>query len=222
MNKKISDLIDRCDFTGDIQIDAFQLLVDKGLKDVAEHSLKVAETAKKIAEKYNCDKEKAFVCGCLHDIGNIIPIIERESFCGEFNIQVLNEEAIAPSLLHPKISRALASLIFNVDDLEILNAIGCHSTLRENAGKLDMILFVADKISWDSNHNMHFIDDIVKGLEVSIECGAFAYLNFLLSDKEKVKVIHPFTLEAYNDLQCRVPTSLKGAPSVAHSEQEAT
>jgi len=34
--------------------------------------------------------------------------------------------------------------------IEVLNAIECHSTLRENANKIDLILFIADKLSWDS------------------------------------------------------------------------
>lgn len=180
--------------TGDIQKDALRLLSVHGLDEVAEHSLKVANEAKRIAECFGASEEKAFVAGLLHDLGNIIPLQERVSFCNCFGIQVFEEEKIIPSMLHPKVSRVIASEVFHVDT-DICNAIECHSTLKAYAGKLDLVLFVADKVSWDRVYNAEFIEEMLKGMETSLEYSAIAYLEYLCSGK--AKILHPWTIEAY-------------------------
>ncbi len=43
----------------------------------------------------------------------------------------------------------MAQEIFGVTDTLILNAVGCHTTLRAQPTTLDKVLFVADKLVWD-------------------------------------------------------------------------
>lgn len=52
-------------------------------------------------------------------------------------------------IIHQKISKEMARDIFNIMDQEILDAVGCHTTLKKNSTILDKVLFVADKIEWD-------------------------------------------------------------------------
>jgi HD superfamily phosphohydrolase YqeK len=33
--------------------------------------------------------------------------------------------------------------------IDILDSISCHTTLKANPAKLDMLLFISDKIKWD-------------------------------------------------------------------------
>ena len=96
------------------------------------------------------------------------------------------------------LSLIIARDVFRVEE-EICNAIECHSTLKANAGKFDLILFVADKLSWDSKHNKEFIDEMMKGLDVSLEHAAFVYVKYLY--KSKAEVLHPMTIEAFRYLE---------------------
>ncbi len=198
MHKQLLNAILGLEVTGDIQNNALKLLSMHGLDDVAEHTLKVANEAKKIAACFGESEEKAFVAGLLHDIGNVIPLDNRISFCNDLELQMFEEEKLVPSMLHPKLSSTIASEVFQVDT-DICNAIECHSTLKAHAGKLDLVLFVADKVSWDIIYNGEFIEEMLDGLEVSLERSAIAYLKYLCNGK--AKVLHPWTIEAYSYLK---------------------
>lgn len=200
MNQVLSDLMIGVKVTGDIQKDMAELFSFHEHQDIAEHSIKVAYEARKLAYKFGVDEHKAFVAGCLHDLGNLFSNDKKITICNEFEINILPEEYIAPSLLHSKISKIMALEMFCVEDKEVLSAIECHSTLKANARMLDMILFVADKISWDNIHSQFFIEDIFNGLEKSLKYGAYAYLEYLYINREGMEVFHPWALDAYNDL----------------------
>jgi predicted HD superfamily hydrolase involved in NAD metabolism len=197
LHKLLSSLIEVIEITGELEKDVYGLLREKNCEEVAEHTVKVAIGARVIAAKYGVSVESAYTAGILHDIGNIVPNDSRVNFCNELGIEVIEEERINPSLLHQKISKSIAGGIFGVRE-EICNAIECHSTLKANVDKLDLVLFVADKLSWDSIHNEEFIEEMMKGLEVSLECAALSYLRHMHSNKDVV--LHPKTIEAYSYL----------------------
>ncbi len=100
-------------------------------------------------------------------------------------------------IIHQKLSRVIAKEIFKVENEEILNAICCHTTLRKHATKMDLVLFVADKIEWDQNGTPPYLIEIKKGLEKA----AFVYISYLWERKDTLKVIHPWLEEAYWDLK---------------------
>lgn len=204
MNKVLAELIIGFNTIGNVQKDAIALLNFHGHQDIAEHCIKVANEASRIAHIFGIDEYKAFVSGCLHDVSRIFPDDKMINICHELEIDILKEEYIVPSLLHSKISKVMASEMFCIKDKEILSAIECHSTLKANAGTLDMVLFVADKTSWDNVYNKEFVDDIVNGLEKSLEHGAFGYLKYMFMNRERMKAFHPWTLEAYSDLLTKV------------------
>jgi transposase len=60
-------------FTGDIYRDSQALLIHHGRQATAEHSLRVAAEAKRLALRWNEDPAKAEIAGWLHDISTIIP-----------------------------------------------------------------------------------------------------------------------------------------------------
>lgn len=116
-------------------------------------------------------------------------------------IKVLSEEKELPLILHQKISAVMARDIFNINDPEILSAIECHTTLKAGAAALDKILFVADKIEWDQEGVPPYKDEIERALNISLELAAHTYIKYLFNDKSKLKVVHPWLREAYNELK---------------------
>jgi len=86
----------------------------------------------------------------------------------------------------------------------MLNAIGCHTTLKSSSTLLDQVLFVADKISWDQSGVPPYINELNRNLEESLTHGAFAYINFLWERKDTLKVIHPWLRDAYEELKDKV------------------
>jgi len=198
LHKILTNLIDGFKITGEIEKDVCSLLRERECNEIADHTIKVASGASKIALDYGVNAESAYIAGMLHDIGNIVPYDKRVHFCNELGIEIIEEEKLNPALLHPKISSSIARGIFSIEE-DICNAIEYHSTLKANAGKLDLVLFVADKLSWDSIHYKDFIDEMMEGLDVSLECAAFIYLRHMCSHKDIL--LHPRTIEAYSYLE---------------------
>lgn len=188
-------------FTGDLKSDISLFLSANQCSDTAKHCIDVGAEARRIALMFNADPNAAEIAGWLHDISGVFPNHERIEIARQLQIDVLPEEERFPMLIHQKVSKVMAKDIFNIDDPDILNAVGCHTTLRPNSSLLDQVLFVADKISWDQNGTPPYINELNRNLQESLTHGAFAYINFLWERKETLKVIHPWLRDAYEELK---------------------
>jgi predicted HD superfamily hydrolase involved in NAD metabolism len=204
MNILYKDLIDDFEFTNDLGIDSYNLLIKYKCYNTAEHSQRVAKECKLLARKFGLDENLAEIAGYLHDISAIIPNDEKLEFAKKLEIEILKEEEEFPMILHQKISRDMAYNIWGIKDRDILSAIGCHTTLKRNASPLDLVLFIADKIQWDQEGIPPYISYIKEGLNISLEYGGFAFIKYLIEDKSNLKVIHPWLLAAYNDLNDKI------------------
>lgn len=197
MNQKINSI----SLTGDWELDIQQLLEQYNKPHTYEHSVRVANKAKRIAQRFGLDEEAAAIAGYLHDISAIIPNDQRIQEAEKMKIEVLQEERIFPMIIHQKLSKRIASDIFKVENEMILDAISCHTTLRKNATPLDMVLFVADKIEWDQSGTPPYITEIKEALELSLEHACFAYISYLWEQRQNLKVVHPWLQDAYFDLK---------------------
>ncbi|EJW16375.1 hydrolase (HAD superfamily) [Paenibacillus alvei DSM 29] len=68
-------------------------------------------------------------------------------------------------IIHQKLSKVMARDIFGITDNEVLDAVGCHTTLRANATQLDLVLFVADKIAWDQQGTPPYLKELHHNLK---------------------------------------------------------
>lgn len=116
---------------------------DENLKLIFTDGVQQKEISQSIS------KSQAFVAGLLHDIGGVYPNHQRVEKAELFGIELLTEEREFPLIIHQKLSKYLAREHFKITDENILSAIECHTTLKENFTELDLIVFLADKISWD-------------------------------------------------------------------------
>ncbi|GAF23870.1 hydrolase [Bacillus sp. JCM 19047] len=187
-----------------IQETTKEIFKDYNCDHIYTHSFNVAKLAKELAEINNLDVEAAFTAGLLHDISGIIPNNKRISIAEDMNIPILAEERKFPLIIHQKISEVIANKIFNVNNQQVLSAIGCHTTLKGKSDKFDNILFVADKIEWDQAGTPPYLEKILESIDISIYHGSYAYINFLMNQKDQLKVVHPWLLEAYGDLTYKI------------------
>ncbi|MGE6550762.1 bis(5'-nucleosyl)-tetraphosphatase (symmetrical) YqeK [Bacillus mycoides] len=183
--------------TGKIENDIKDFLLKYNKEFTYKHSIRVANEARKIAKIFYEDEEKAAIAGCLHDISAIFPNEERIAVAEEFGIEILQEEREFPMIIHQKLSRVIAKEVLKVEDKEVLNAICCHTTLHKHATKMDLVLFIADKLEWDQIGTPSYLIEVKKGLEKSLEHAAFVYISYLWERKYTLKVIHPWLEEAY-------------------------
>lgn len=200
INKSFDYVLDDFQLTKDISIDSYNLLVKHNCNIVAEHTLEVVKECRRLAKRFGINEKEAEVAGYLHDISAIYPFNRRVEVAERLEIEILDEERRLPLILHQKISKVMAEKIWCVDNEHILNAIGCHTTLRENPSNLDLVLFVADKIKWDQKGIPPYLYEVERGLDSSLKKGAYAYINYLMENKDKLKVIHPWLAKAYKEL----------------------
>jgi len=204
MKEILKDIVKEFQVTGDIKKDVCNLLGEYNRNIIADHSLRVSRKAKVLARQFGGDEEFAEIAGLLHDISGVIPNGQKLEVARKLNIEVLQEEELVPSILHQKISKVIAEEIFDIRDTSILAAISCHTTLRANATKMDMILFIADKLEWDQTGAPPYFLKVEEQLKKSLELGVYTFIKYQLDNRENLMVLHPWLEEAYLDLKAKV------------------
>jgi len=130
-----------------------QYLKENLLENRYNHTLRVMETAIKLAEINNVDKEKAKIAALGHDIAKNMTIYDLKELIEKNNIVLSADEEKAPELWHAMVSPILGREVFKIEDEEILSAMRWHTTGKENMTKLEKIIYIADMIEPGRNFN---------------------------------------------------------------------
>lgn len=174
--------IQQSDISGDIKTDITNLLTLNGKQETAAHCICVAETSEKIATYFGLNTVVASTAALLHDISNVMQQSDMLEYAVNHNWMLDDSEYKHPFLLHQRLSTVFAAELFNINDERILSAIECHTTLKSNPSDYDMLLFLADKLSWDQNGTPPFYELVLSALEKSLHCASLSYINFNLEN----------------------------------------
>lgn len=188
--------------TNDLKKSITEFLELNNCLDTISHSIEVANYAKEISCRYSIRSELAEVSGLLHDISAVIPNNKRIEVANILGIEIYDEERKMPLIIHQKISKVIAQDIFKINDTSILSAIECHTTLKKEPSKLDLLLFVSDKAKWDQDGNPPYLEGLLYNLDKSLEHSALYYIDYLLQNE--IKVIHPWLKDAYEYLNYKL------------------
>jgi putative HD superfamily hydrolase of NAD metabolism len=118
----------------------------------AYHTFCVRDMAVQLAKVYGADKEKAEVAALLHDICKENTDEENLRLIMHSDIMKTVFEGKPSYLLHGPAAAAFAEKMLNIHDDEILSAIACHTTAKENMSLMDKMLYIADKTSRDRDY----------------------------------------------------------------------
>lgn len=161
------------------------------------HSLGVMEEAEKLSKLYGGDISKAKIAGLLHDCGKLT---DKKKAYDIINIEKLifpNEIMDNYQLLHAYLGRYLAEKIYNIKDVEILDAICFHTTLRDAPTTLDKIIYIADAI--EVNRDYDGVEELRELTYKNLDEAILYSLNSTISDLIiKDKYIGIDTLKARN------------------------
>ena len=204
MNQHLSQLAQGIHLTGNIRTDMESFLVHHSCVRTVGHSMEVAAKARQLAARFGEDEQLAEISGWLHDSSAVIPNDQRISLAKQWGLKVLAEEETVPMIIHQKLSVIIARDIFGVKSEAVLNAIGCHTTLKANATVFDKIVFIADKISWDQEVTPPYLAGVLLALEKSLDRAVLHYLDYLWQRRHALLVIHPWLAEAHQQLSCLV------------------
>lgn len=183
------------EITGDLEKDAVNLLIQNGHNETAQHCIKVAQIGSELAKRFNLDEEIAYCSGILHDTSTVIKAEDMKTYAENNNWNIDPSEQKYNFILHQRISVVVAKEYFKISDETVLSAIGCHTTLKPNASEYDMILFLADKISWDQNGVPPYLEVINEALNTSLAQACYSYIRFVL-DNNMILLPHKWLKEA--------------------------
>lgn len=170
-----------------------------------EHSLGTADCAKKLAEKYGLDSEKAYVAGLLHDCAKCFPNEKLLSIIDE-NLDIHEVEKVNCKTLHAPVSAFVAQTDFGVCDEEILSAIRWHTLGKINMTDFEKIIFLADKVENRTREKCHaepvrmFLNEENGLNKALLQC----YKQTIKSLVDRDLTICPLTIEIYNSLETQI------------------
>lgn len=148
--------------------------------------------------RYGCSLEQAELAGLLHDCAKRYDDERILKRCKKHGIIVTEDEKRAPAVLHAKYGVWMVRNCYKVQDIEILEAIACHTTGKPNMSLLDKILYVSDYIEARREKAPRLLElrrlafeDLDEAL-YQILNGTLAYLE------QKGSYINPMTLETFH------------------------
>ncbi len=179
-------------------IENFKVVLEEKLsKKRYIHSLNVADKAKKLAEQWGEDEEKAYAAGLLHDICKDIPHTEQRKLV-ELSIKdVTDEELMIPQLWHGIAGEVFCRTVLEIDDDDILNSIRFHTVARKDMSMLEEIIYLADLTSADRDYpDVEYMRKLVKK---DLKESMIYALQYSIGDVTERKSLLPrHTVEAYN------------------------
>ena len=130
-----------------------QLLKERLVEKRYHHSLCVADEAKRLAQKYGADVDKAYLAGLLHDITKNSDRNEHFGIICRYGISINDIEQRTEKLWHAISGSAYVKYILEINDEEIFDAIRYHTTAKENMLLLSKIIYLADFTSADRDYD---------------------------------------------------------------------
>lgn len=164
-----------------------------------EHSIRVAEEAKKLAYHYNIDTEKAYVAGMVHDIAKEFTIEENEKWINKCNLskELLNPEL--KNIIHADIGAVVVKEIYGFDE-EICNSVKYHTIGNVSMSLFDKIIFVADMIG-----RKNISPKIEKIKQLAYKNIDMAVKLCIINQKEKLEsrgeTVHPEAVKLLKSLE---------------------
>ena len=164
-----------------------------------EHVLSVQETAVALARCHNADVWKTSLAALLHDVAKWMSDDQLYTAVSRYEIELDPIEKIMPALLHAIVGVKCAIELFEITDLDILEAIRSHTTGNASMGLIAKIIYVADFA--EPTREYREAAQVRKlaetALEQAVHTVAHYKIDYLLQNGG---IIHPNTIHTYNSM----------------------
>ncbi|MBN2852171.1 MAG: bis(5'-nucleosyl)-tetraphosphatase (symmetrical) YqeK [Clostridia bacterium] len=165
-----------------------------------QHSLGTAIEAKKLAERYHSDQDKAYLAGLLHDCAKSL---SKEQMKELLNDEGYSEEFLScKTVMHAPAGEKLAEREFEITDADILHSIRYHCYGKEDMSLLEKIIYVADKIEPSRQYNG--IDELRKLAYENLDKALLVFISHSIKTlTEQNRYLYENTIRAkkyYDDM----------------------
>lgn len=176
-----------------------EVLREKLTPERFEHSLCVAKSAKKLAQKYGADVEKAYTAGLVHDVMKNETKAVQLKIIKDADIILNCAEQLNPKLWHAISGAVYIQKEFGIHDEDIIKAVRYHTTARAGMSLLEKVLYIADFISADRTYDG--VEQMRRAAEMSLDAAITEGLRFSIEElSHNGFAIHPDSVEAYNEM----------------------
>ncbi|MDE0315012.1 MAG: bis(5'-nucleosyl)-tetraphosphatase (symmetrical) YqeK [Candidatus Poribacteria bacterium] len=190
-----STLIELREHPKSIEIQRY--LSEKLTPERLDHVFSVQETAVTLALRHNADVWKTNLAALLHDVAKWMSDDQLYTAVAHHEIELDPIEKIMPALLHAIVGVKCAIELFEITDLEILEAIRNHTTGNASMGLIAKLIYVADFA--EPTREYKEAAQVRKLAEMELDQAvhnvAHYKIDFLL---QKGWIIHPNTILTYN------------------------
>ncbi len=175
-------------------MDSINSYIEKNLSEKRrEHVYGVVKTARKLAEKYGCDIEKAEKAALFHDMFRSTPVEVLNMYVRQLELDPAYLDNA--NLAHGPIAAVIMERDYGIDDPDLLNAVRYHTTGRENMSVLEKVIYLADAI--EPNRNYPTVDVARELAEVSLEKACLFSMEHSISYiRERGLFLHEDTIKA--------------------------
>lgn len=161
------------------------------------HSVGVMYTAQNLAMRYGISLLYAGIAGILHDCAKEMDEEEQFQYCKKHDIEITDDEIMAPALLHSKVGAYIAREHYHIDDDSIISAIRFHTTGKQHMTRLEQIIYIADYIE-PNRKQIPGLDIIRETVYIDIDKACTMVLdNTIKYLDEQGKHIDRYSLAAY-------------------------
>lgn len=163
-----------------------------------KHTEGVMETAVRLSHLYQADAAKAELAAILHDYCKYWPVEKLSALIVEHHLPA-DLLAYDSQLWHAPVGAFVVKRDFGIEDQEVLDAVGYHTSGRAQMTLLDKIVCLADYIEPGRNFpGVEKIRELAgRSLEQALIAGFDSTIQYLLAQGKKV---YPLTISARNRL----------------------
>lgn len=115
-----------------------------------KHTYSVAAEARKLAEYYGEDPDKAELAALFHDMFRSMTSAVLNMYIRQLGLP--KKLIDNPNLSHAKIAAEIMKARYDILDEDIINAVAFHTTGRRGMSLLEKIIFLADAIEPERNY----------------------------------------------------------------------
>jgi predicted HD superfamily hydrolase involved in NAD metabolism len=169
------------------------------------HIRRVEAEAVALAARHGVDEERARIAALGHDLVRHKNGAELLELAAVYNLTPDAVERASPILVHGPVAAALLARDYGLEDAELLAGIDCHTTARAGMGRLEQVLFVADKVEPRKLAREAALAKVKALAREDLDAAVLRYLDFNL--KEAIRrgwQVHPRSNEARNELIARL------------------
>lgn len=157
------------------------------------HVYGVVETAKKLAEKYGCDIEKAETAALYHDMFRSTPVEVLNMYVRQLGLDPAYIDNA--NLAHGPVAAIIMKRDYGIDDQELLDAVRYHTTGRAGMSTLEKVVYLADAI--EPGRNYPTVDEARKIAENSLDDAClFSMERSINYIRERGLFLHEDTIKA--------------------------